>query len=199
MIDPTALRSTGNGLAPTITHPLNRHIAPSDTLISYQSFILSSDDECPYDTTDDAHSRDHIDEAYVAYASETNALPQLSLTSQRMLNDTARPGFFGNKNSLLDIPQYLVDPQSSRVPTPPLPLNARSIHAPPLTSHLPTTPIMLLHISPIPSPRLGPRTTYLLLLLLVQVLMLMLYLGLTTHHHYPRTPSPPIPLIHTSR
>ena len=155
MIDPTALRGTGNGLAPTVTHPLNHHIATSDTLISYQSFLLSSANERPNDTDDNAPSQAHIDEAYVDYADETNALLQLSFTSQRTSNDTAIPGFFDNKNSLLNVHQHL-GPQSSRVPTSPLPPNARSIHAPPLAPYLPTMPIMLLLIGPIPFPRLGP-------------------------------------------
>jgi hypothetical protein len=123
---------------------------------NYRDFWLKSIGDSLYEkfikSPDDSNTGTLIvDEAYIDYANETNALLQLSFTSQRTVNNTVIPGFFGNKNSSLDIPQYLVD------------------------SHL------------------------LLLLLLVQVLMLMLYLGLTTHHHYPRTPYPPIPLTHTSR
>ena len=187
MIDPTALRGTGNGLAPTVTHPLNHHTAPSDTLTSFQSSILSSGDEQPNDTNDDAPFQAHIDEAYVDYADEANALLQLSSTSQRTLNETAIPGFFVNKSSLLNVPPHL-DPQSSHAPASPLPPNARSIHAPPLAPYLPTTPIMLLLTGPTPLLRLSPR------LILVQVLMLMLYLGLTTLHHYPRQDIPMLQL-----
>jgi hypothetical protein len=149
MIDPTAPRGTGNGLAPTVTHPLNHHIANSDTLISYRSSILSSGNERPNDTIDDAPSQVHIDEAYVDYANETNALLQLSSTLQRTSNDTAIPGFSDNKNSSLNVPQHL-DPQSSHAPALPLSQNTRSIHAPLLAPYLPTTPVMLLLITPIP-------------------------------------------------
>jgi len=79
MIDQTALRGTGNGLAPTVTHPLNHHIAPSDTLISYQSSILSSGNEQPNDIIDDAPSQAHIDEAYVDYADEKKRSPAVVL------------------------------------------------------------------------------------------------------------------------
>jgi hypothetical protein len=149
MIDPTALRSTGNGLAPTVTHPLNHHIANSDTLISYRSFILYNGNERSNDTTDDAPSQAHVDEAYADYADETNALPQLSFTSQRTLDDTTILGYSDNKNSSLNVSQHL-DPQSSHAPASPLPQNARSIHTPLLAPYLSTTPLMLLSTSSIP-------------------------------------------------
>ena len=112
----------------------------------------------------------------------------MSSTSQRTLNDTAIPGFFDKANSSPNVPQHL-GPQSSPAPASSLPPNARSLHAPLLAPYLPTTPIMLLLISPIPLLRLGPQTTH-PLLLLVQVLMLTLYRGLTTHYHYPRQDIP---------
>ena len=110
MIDPTALRGTGNGLAPTVTHPLNHHIASLDTLISYQSSILSSGNKQPNEAIDDAPSQVCIDKASVAYANETNTLLQLSSTSQRTSIDTTVPGSSDNKNSLLNAPQHL-DPR----------------------------------------------------------------------------------------
>ena len=138
MTDPTAPRGIGNGLAPMVTHPLNHHYVHSDTLISYQSFILSSGNELPNETNDDALFQVHIDEASVAYANKANTLLQLFPTSQHTFIDTIDPGSSDNKNSLLTVHQHL-DPQSSHAPTLPIPLNTRSIHVPTLDPYLPTT------------------------------------------------------------
>jgi hypothetical protein len=78
MTNPTAPRGNGNGLAQTVSHPLNHHIAYSDTLVSYLSSTLSSDNEQPNEIAVDALSQVHIDEASVAYANNTDAHLQLS-------------------------------------------------------------------------------------------------------------------------
>jgi len=149
MTDPTAGRGIGNGLAPMVTRPLNHHIAKSDTLISYQSDILSSGNERPNETIDDSPSQVHIDKASVAYVNETHTLLQLSPTSQRTLIDTTDPGSSDNKNSLLNAPQHL-DPPSSNTPTLPITQKTRSIHVPTLTPYPRTAPVTLLLVKPTP-------------------------------------------------
>ena len=94
MIDPTAPRGNGNGLAPTVSHPLNHHSAYSDTLASHPSFTLSSDNEQPNEVAVDALYQVHIDEVFVAYANDTDDHLQLSPASQRTLINTITPGSF---------------------------------------------------------------------------------------------------------
>jgi hypothetical protein len=80
MTNPTAPRGIGDGLAPMVTHPLNHHIANSDTLILSQSSTLSSGKERPNETIVNAPSQAHINEASVAYVNETNTPLQLPST-----------------------------------------------------------------------------------------------------------------------
>jgi hypothetical protein len=77
-----------------VSHPLNHHIAHSETLASDPSSTLSSDNEQSNEVAVNALSQVHIDEVSVAYANDTDAHIQLSPALQRTLIDTIAPGSF---------------------------------------------------------------------------------------------------------